>query len=120
MEPNTASRLKERHRNRLKDFVQVAGQYGVSHFLIFSKTDTGTNLRIAKHARGPTLTFRVIDYTLIKDVTEMHVRPRSPGQEYQHAPLLVLNNFKSQERQVKLMATSFQSMFPALRLQSVC
>jgi ribosome biogenesis protein SSF1/2 len=42
MEPNTASRLRVRHRNVLRDFVSVAGPLHVSHFIVFSQTDLGT------------------------------------------------------------------------------
>ena len=32
MEPNTASKLKDSKSNKLKDFINVAGPLGVSHF----------------------------------------------------------------------------------------
>ena len=34
--PFTASKLKESKKNTLKDFISVAGQFGVSHMLLFS------------------------------------------------------------------------------------
>ncbi|KAJ2369782.1 rRNA-binding ribosome biosynthesis protein, partial [Coemansia sp. RSA 2607] len=36
MEPNTASNLKERVNNRIKDYVAVSAQLGISHILMFS------------------------------------------------------------------------------------
>ena len=80
--------IKERRRNRLKDFVQVAGQLGVSHFMIFSQTASGTNLRICRTPHGPTLIFRVHHYSLMKDVAAAQIRPRSHGQEFQQPPLV--------------------------------
>jgi ribosome biogenesis protein SSF1/2 len=44
MEPFTATKLKMRKGNVLKDFVHVAGPLGVTHFMIFNQTDMGTNL----------------------------------------------------------------------------
>lgn len=44
MEPFTASKLRMRKNNVLKDFVNVAGPLGVTHFMIFNQTDIGTNL----------------------------------------------------------------------------
>jgi len=42
MLPHTAQRMKERKKNSLKDFVDVAGILGVSHFLMLSATDTSS------------------------------------------------------------------------------
>ncbi|KAI4120944.1 MAG: hypothetical protein LQ347_006999, partial [Umbilicaria vellea] len=48
MEPGTASRLKERRSNRLRDYTTMAGPLGVSHLLLFSRSTSGnTNLRLA-------------------------------------------------------------------------
>lgn len=46
LEPNTATKLKERKKNKIKDFLMVAGQLMVSHLLAFSKSSNGgLNLR---------------------------------------------------------------------------
>lgn len=68
MEPNTASRLRVKRKNRLRDFVDMAGPLGVTHMVLMSQTDNGTNIRIARTPKGPTLTFHVQQYALIKDV----------------------------------------------------
>jgi ribosome biogenesis protein SSF1/2 len=39
MYPFTALKLKENKKNTMKDFLGVAGQFGVSHMMIFSQTD---------------------------------------------------------------------------------
>lgn len=36
MYPYTALNLKESKKNSIKDFISVAGQFGVTHMLIFS------------------------------------------------------------------------------------
>ena len=53
MEPHTAKNLKESKTNKLKDFVQVAGPLGVSHFIILSATENSKYVKIAKTPRGP-------------------------------------------------------------------
>ncbi|CAG8500550.1 8581_t:CDS:2 [Ambispora gerdemannii] len=115
MEPNTA----ERKNNRLKDFLSVAGQFGVTHFLIFTRTEYGTNLRIARSPRGPTLCFKVENYSLTRDVLASQLHPKSPGAEYHTSPLLVLNNFGGDEKQTKLLTTMFQNMFPPINVKTM-
>lgn len=48
MAPNTAAALKESRRNQIKDFLNVAGPLGVTHFLILTATHNASYLRIAK------------------------------------------------------------------------
>ena len=39
---------QESKRNQLKDFVNIAGPLGVTHFLILTATETAAYLRVAK------------------------------------------------------------------------
>jgi ribosome biogenesis protein SSF1/2 len=73
--------------------MQVAGQLGVTQFLMFGKTEKGTTLRIARYPRGPTLTFRVASYSLTRDVLSSQNTPRSPGTEYLTSPLVWILSF---------------------------
>ena len=129
MEPGTASRLKERRSNRLRDYTAMAGPLGVSHLLLFSRSTTGnTNLRLALTPRGPTLHFRVEQYALCKDVRKAQKHPQGGGKEYLTAPLLVMNNFISPtadgtqptvpKHLESLTTTIFQSLFPPISPQS--
>jgi ribosome biogenesis protein SSF1/2 len=89
MEPGTASRLKERRANRLKDYVTMSGPLGVTHLLLFSRSESGnTNLRIALTPRGPTMNFRIERYSLCKDVQKAQKHPKGGGKEYITAPLV--------------------------------
>ncbi|PKI84721.1 hypothetical protein MVES1_001407 [Malassezia vespertilionis] len=119
MEPNTASRLRERDSNKLRDFLAMTGPLGVSHMLIFSQTDAGANLRILRAPRGPTVTFRINKFALAGDVLHSSRRPMTLGAEYNSPPLLVLNNFGGEERHVKLLVTVFQNLFPPLHVHSM-
>ncbi|KAI7803500.1 suppressor of SWI4 1 homolog isoform X1 [Triplophysa rosa] len=119
MEPYTAISLKARKKNLLKDYVTVAGPLGVTHFSIFTKTDSGINMRLARLPKGPTLCFRVAKYTLIKDVVSSLKRQRMHDQQFTHHPLLVLNNFGTVGMHIKLMATMFQNMFPSINVHQI-
>jgi ribosome biogenesis protein SSF1/2 len=89
MEPGTASRLKERRANRLRDYLTMAGPLGVSHLLLFSRSTSGnTNLRLALTPRGPTLHFRVEKYSLCKDVRKALKHPKGSDKEFLTAPLV--------------------------------
>lgn len=94
MEPDTASRLKERRSNRLRDYVTMAGPLGVSHLMLFSRSASGnTNLRLALTPRGPTLHFHVEKYSLCKDVRKALKHPKGGGNEYLTAPLVSSKSF---------------------------
>lgn len=128
MEPDTASRLKERRSNKLRDYTTMAGPLGVTHLMLFSRSSTGnTNLRLALTPRGPTLHFRVEKYSLCKDVFQSMKRPKAGGTENLSAPLLVMNNFTTKEteggevdkkkipKHLESLTTSiFQSLFPPI------
>jgi hypothetical protein len=172
LEPNTATRLKERKANRLRDYVSMSGPLGVTHLAVFSQPPTsnatipsetianetaeqraerslveGTttvNLRLIRLPRGPTLSFKVLRYSLASDVLRMARRPRAVGREFAEAPLvtpflhfssltvtleltlkhptarqLILSGFGGEDKQLKLMTTVFQNLFPPIHVQTV-
>lgn len=89
MEPGTASRLKERKANRLRDYVTMSGPLGITHLLLFSRSERGNvNLRVALSPKGPTLNFRVEKYSLAKDIQKTQRRPRGVGKEFTTPPLV--------------------------------
>ncbi|KAF8522103.1 rRNA binding protein [Hysterangium stoloniferum] len=118
MEPNTATRLKERSRNRLKDYLTLAPALNVSHLLAFTLTPISPSLRLVRLPAGPTLSFRVERYSLIKDILKASRHPRSIGAEYLSPPLLVLASFPQSSpttpQQLPLLIKALQSLFPPL------
>jgi len=68
MYPFTASNLKESKKNSIKDFLGAAGAFGVSHMMVFTQTESGNYMRIIKNPKGPTMTFKIEEYALAKDV----------------------------------------------------
>uniref|UniRef100_A0A2A4J5A1 Brix domain-containing protein n=1 Tax=Heliothis virescens TaxID=7102 RepID=A0A2A4J5A1_HELVI len=119
MEPFTASQLKERKKNTIKDFVSISGYLHVSHMMVFTETELGSYMRMARLPRGPTLTFRIHSYSLARDVISSLRKQYVMMKAFQNAPLIVLNSFSGEGMHMKLMATMFQNMFPTINITTV-
>lgn len=121
MEPNTASRLRERKQNRLKDYMAVAGQLGVTHFMLVSQTEVSTNMRLARFPQGPTLHFNISSYMLAQDVKQSaHATSQTTSSnDFLTAPLVVLNNMDVDSSHGKLLCAMLQGMFPAINTSKV-
>lgn len=99
MEPGTAARLKERRSNRLRDYITMSGPLGVSHLMLFSRSETGnTNMRLAVTPRGPTLHFRVEKYSLCKDIKKSLKHAKDGGKTHLTPPLVSLIRLKLKPR----------------------
>ena len=70
---------------------------------------------ISTGVQGPTLTLKVVEYALIRDVQAALARPRMPEAAFKQPPLVVLNGF-GQEDHMKLTAVMFQNMFPVINV----
>ena len=60
----------------------------VTHLLAFTVTPVAPSLRLIKLSDGPTFSFRVERYSLMKDVLSASRRARSIGAEYLTPPLV--------------------------------
>ena len=64
---------------------------GVTHLVTLSATDFGSYMRCARLPHGPTLSFKISQYSLMQDVKKGQARPRPMGStDKQRAPLLIL------------------------------
>lgn len=131
--------MKERAKNKLKDFLTMAPPLGVTHLLAFTLTDVAPSMRIVRLSAGPTLSFRIERYSLVKDIINSSRRARSMSTvEYLSPPLvseihtfcalqsmlnyesfkLVLASFPppspATPPHLTLMMKTFQSLFPPL------
>jgi ribosome biogenesis protein SSF1/2 len=81
--------VKERSRNKLRDFLTMAPALQVTHLLAFTLTDVAPSLRIVRLSNGPTLSFRIERYSLVKDIiaSSRHAKHLSPI-ESMSAPLV--------------------------------
>ncbi|PIA61363.1 hypothetical protein AQUCO_00300720v1 [Aquilegia coerulea] len=119
MLPHTALNLKEKKRNSLKDFLNIAGPMGVTHFLMLSKTDAAPYLKVARTPQGPTLTYKIREYSLAVDVARSQLHPRCPPDLFKNSPLIVLSGFGTGEQHLKLTTIMFQNIFPAIDINTV-
>uniref|UniRef100_A0A182PQS1 Brix domain-containing protein n=1 Tax=Anopheles epiroticus TaxID=199890 RepID=A0A182PQS1_9DIPT len=119
MEPFTASNLRERSINKVKDFVHLSGFFHVSHMCIFSLSPQTLSLKIIRMPKGPTLTFKVHQYTLAKDVISNSRKQFVDEECFKAAPLVILNSFSGEGKHLKLMASTFQNMFPPINLSTI-
>lgn len=90
MEPHTARKLRERSKNTVKDYVSVSGVLGVTHLLVFTQTDKSLSLRVCRTPTGPTLTFKVQQFSLMRHVRALQKRPVEVNQAYKTSPLVSL------------------------------
>lgn len=111
--------FQERKRNTIKDFVSVAGPLHVTHLCIFSQTELGMYMKMMRLPRGPTLTFKINNFSLAKDVVSSLKKQAVVEEAFKTSPLLVLNSFSGEGMQMKMMASMFQHMFPTINLTSV-
>ncbi|CAN7089876.1 unnamed protein product [Brassica rapa subsp. narinosa] len=119
MLPYTALSLKEKKRNTLRDFLNVSGPMGVTHFLMLKKTASALSLRVARTPQGPTLMFKIHQYSLASDIAQSQLRPRCPPDLFKNPPLIVLSGFGTQELHLKLATIMFQNIFPAIDINTV-
>jgi ribosome biogenesis protein SSF1/2 len=60
----------------------------VTHLLAFTLTDVAPSLRIIRLPSGPTFSFRIERYSLVKDILRTSRRSKSVGLEYLSPPLV--------------------------------
>jgi ribosome biogenesis protein SSF1/2 len=85
--------MQERSRNKLKDYLVLAPTLQVTHLLAFTLTPVAPSLRIIRLSSGPTLSFRVERYSLIKDVLHASRKVRTIGMEYLNPPLVCTTDY---------------------------
>ncbi|RZB79189.1 Peter Pan-like protein isoform D [Glycine soja] len=109
----------EKKRNNLRDFLNVAGPMGVTHFFILSKTATSPYLRVATTPQGPTLTFKIHEYSLAADIARSQLHPRCPKDLFKSSALIVLSGFVSGDPPLQLTTNMFQNIFPTIDVKTV-
>ncbi|CAD2222698.1 ribosome biogenesis protein SSF1/2 [Angomonas deanei] len=121
--PWSSKKLHGKNKS-LKDFVSIASSFSVSHLQLFTAPSHGTSLRIMRFFNGPTLSFRVLSFSLKNDIIAKQRRPASLSHEvWDHAPVVVLNNFTSPEAlrrpEVPLLEATFKALFPTINVQLI-
>ncbi|KAF8704080.1 hypothetical protein HU200_031566 [Digitaria exilis] len=105
---------QEKKRNNLKDFVNVAGPLGVTHFMILSNPKSLPHLRFSNSPQGPTFTLKIEEYALAADIANSQKRPRCPPGIFQNSPLVVLSGFSGLGNPFESLVEYFEHMVPAV------
>ena len=71
-----------------------------------------------KSPRGPTVTFKIHEYSLMRDVAHSLQRPRCPQQVFLHHPLVVMNQFNARDH-LKLVSVGIARARVFSRVSSV-
>lgn len=122
LEPNTAMHLKVKKTNTIKDFVNVASIFHVTHLICLTKTQKNIFMRFCRVPHGPTIYFKIKDYTLGKDVRSSLRRPFMNQKLFRKSPLLVMNSFMNKDEDqphLKLISSMFKTMFPFIDINNV-
>ncbi|KAL9650742.1 hypothetical protein ABK040_001796 [Willaertia magna] len=122
MLPYTAKNLASDDNATIKDIIEFSKQVHVTHLMTLNSSLKYTLLNISRLPIGPTLTFEVQSFNVMKDLEQFQSNnsreyaPATPFQ-YEKSAVCILNNFTSTETHVQLMALTFQNMFPPVDVQ---
>ncbi|CCW61469.1 unnamed protein product [Phytomonas sp. EM1] len=121
--PWSSKKLRGKNKT-LKDFLAIASTFGVSHLQLFTSPSHGTLLRIMRFFNGPTLSFRVLSFTLRPEIVKQQRRVASLDRAvWEVAPIVVLNNFLHPEalkrQEVPLLEATFKALFPTVNIQTI-
>ncbi|XP_027204488.2 brix domain-containing protein peter pan [Dermatophagoides pteronyssinus] len=121
MEPFTASKLKVRKKNTIKDFVSISSYLNVNYMIIFTESSIAPYMRLCRVPRGPTITYKILNCTLAQDVLAGQRKPHINTKLFHNAPLLVLNGFGSEsaDKSIQLQTSMWRNMFPTIDIQTV-
>eukprot|EP00979_Chaetoceros_neogracilis_P008009 scaffold1746_cov245-Chaetoceros_neogracile.AAC.12 len=102
---------------------ELTGTLGLTHIMSLSQNKDKLSMRLARTPSGPTLTFKIQQFSLSKNIRQVQRRPFDihSSKINSHPPIVVTNNFgdATASPHVKLMRITFQNMFPALNVATV-
>lgn len=131
MSPHTALNFQEDTKNSklnksLTHYAkELTSTLGITHIISISQNESKLALRLARTPVGPTLTFKIQQFSLSKHVRRVQRRPfdinSAASKITTHPPIVVTNNFgdATASPHVKLMRITFQNMFPAINVATV-
>ncbi|CAL2029589.1 unnamed protein product [Caenorhabditis brenneri] len=120
MEPNTAKNLKILKRNNIKDFIVNGAVLGVTNMMVLTSSDASLQLRMMRFSQGPTLSFKVKQYSLARHVVNCQKRPVATDKLFKSSPLVVMNGFgDGGQKHLSLVQTFIQNMFPSINVDTI-
>ncbi|CAI2305587.1 unnamed protein product [Caenorhabditis sp. 36 PRJEB53466] len=120
VEPFTAKNLKILKRNNIKDFIVNGAILGVTNMMVLTSSDASLQLRMMRFSQGPTLTFKVKQYSLARHIISSQKRPVATDKLFKTSPLVVMNGFgDGAMKHLSLVQTFMQNMFPAINVDTI-
>ncbi|PIC49963.1 hypothetical protein B9Z55_001051 [Caenorhabditis nigoni] len=120
VEPNTAKNLKILKRNNIKDFIVNGAVLGVTNMMVLTSSDASLQLRMMRFSQGPTLSFKVKQYSLARHVVNCQKRPVATDKLFKSSPLVVMNGFgDGSKKHLSLVQTFIQNMFPSINVDTI-
>ncbi|KAK7077906.1 hypothetical protein SK128_022087 [Halocaridina rubra] len=115
IEPNTSVRLENTKHNAIRDFVAVSAQLDTTHLMLFTQTSVGIYMKLCRLPHGPTITFRILNYSRTRDVASKSKRQYTHGNQYLFSPC-IMTNLQPNEGDLELQVTArmFLDMFPTI------
>jgi len=102
---------------------ELTGSLGLTHIMSLSQNKDKLSMRMARTPAGPTLTFKIQQFSLSRNIRQVQRRPFDIhfSKINSHPSIVVTNNFgdASASPHVKLMRITFQNMFPVLNVATV-
>nr|UXY87958.1 Brix-domain-containing protein [Cryptomonas curvata] len=81
---------------------------GFSHLIIFSSYKNKNFLKVSKTPQGPAVIFLIIKYAIKNEIcAALNFKPRF------NSPVLLLNNFNSNKKNLQMVSTIIRQLFPA-------
>jgi ribosome biogenesis protein SSF1/2 len=111
--PNSPLKFQENARASLKDLISIARSNFIDHLMFITSTSTSSYLKAVKLPKGPTVTFKLNEFTLSSDVRESLKKQIKLQPDFRSPPLLVM---KGVEGTANLL---FRSIFPSLPLEKI-
>ncbi|KJH51266.1 putative phage DNA packaging protein [Dictyocaulus viviparus] len=107
-------------RNNIKDFTVHGAVLGVTNMIVLTTSEISVQLRMMRFNQGPTLTFRLLKYSLAQHILSTQKRPMIHQKMFEKPPLVVINGFnKSEKKHLSLIETFIQNMFPSINVDTL-
>jgi len=118
MYPFTSMNLKESVKLKLKDIQSAAQNFGAKNLIFITNRNDRLYLKFLKQPHGPTFTFRVLKYSLSKDIQSLIPRNKTVSFNQLGVPMVIVKGFESDhepnKKELPLMYSLFRNLFPNL------
>ena len=91
--------------------MSVAGLLNDTHLVMFTRTELSMYLKLARLPRGPTLSFKIENFSLARDVISTIKKQLVFEEAFKHSPLIILNRFSGKGMNFQLLASMFKIYF---------